>query len=137
MLADQRQGGRDHLLGIAADDLEIRQIIGRRQIGRRHHDRQIAKAGVLGQHREEGVDHARAKAFTEHNAVDVSDVEMPGRGLDRERADHAGPLAERYRQRGVGAAAADQQHRRITRRIDMRQCDRCSRNQPAHHRRMQ
>ena len=50
---------------------------------RRHHDRQIAKAGILGQHREESIDHARAKTFAEHDAVDVAGIEMFGRGLDQ------------------------------------------------------
>ena len=97
MLADQRQRGRHHLRGVAGDDLEVRQIVGRRQIGRRHHDRQMAETGILGQHGEEGVDHARAKTFAEHDAVDVAGVEMLCRGLDRERADDAGALAERDR----------------------------------------
>ena len=119
MLADQRQRGRDHLGGVAGDDLEVRQIVGRRQIVRRHDDGQVAETGILRQHREEGVDHARAETFAEHDAVDVADVEMLRRGLDRERADHAGPLAERDRQRGIGAAAADQQHGGVAGRIDI------------------
>ena len=55
----------------------------------------------------------------------------------RERADHAGVLAERDRQRRIGAAAADQQHGGVARRIDMRQRHRRCRHQPAHHGRMQ
>ena len=57
--------------------------------------------------------------------------------LDRERADHAGALAKRDRQRRIGAAAADQQHGSVARRIDMRQRHRRCRHQPAHHGRMQ
>ena len=59
------------------------------------------------------------------------------RRLDRERADHAGALAKRDRQRRIGAAAADQQHGGIARRIDMRQRHRRCRHQPAHDGRMQ
>ena len=122
---------------VAGDDLEVRQIVGRRQIACRHDDGKVAEAGVLRQHGEEGVDHARAETFAEHDAVDVPDVEMLRRRLDRERADHAGALAKRDRQRRIGAAAADQQHGRVARRIDMRQRHRRCRHQPAHHGRMQ
>ena len=137
VLADQRQRGRNHLRRFAGENFEIRQFVRRREIGRRHHDRQMAEAGVLGQHGEEGVDHARAKAFGEHDAVDVAGVEMTGRRLDAERADHAGLLAERHRQRRVGAAAADQQHGGVARGIDIRQRHPRGRHQPAHHGRMQ
>ena len=57
----------------------------------------MAEAGILRQHREEGVDHARAETFGHDDAVDVADVEMLRRGFDRERADDAGALAERNR----------------------------------------
>ena len=89
VLADQRQRGRDHLRGFAGEYFEVRQFVGRRQVARRHHDRQVAEAGVLRQHGEEGVDHARTKPFAEHDAVDVAGVEMLGGGLDAECADHA------------------------------------------------
>ena len=62
---------------------------------------------------------------------------MLGSRFDRERADHAGALAERDRQRRIGAAAADQQHGGVARRIDLRQRHRRCRHQPAHHGRMQ
>ena len=98
MLADQRQRRRDYLGGVAGNDLEVRQIVGRRQIDCRHDDGKVAEPGVLRQHGEEGVDHARAETFAEHDAVDVSDIEMLRSRLDRERADHAGALAKRDRQ---------------------------------------
>ena len=47
--------------GIAGDDLEIGEFVGRLNSCRDgHDDGQIAEARVLGQHGEEGVDHARA-----------------------------------------------------------------------------
>ena len=137
MLADQRQRCRDHLGRVVGDDFEVRQIVSRRQVVCRYDHGKVAEAGILRQHGEEGVDHARAKAFAEHDAVDVSDVEMLRRRLDRERADHAGALAKRDRQRRIGAAAADQQHGGVARRIDMRRRHRRCRYQPAHHGRMQ
>ena len=97
----------------------------------------MAEAGVFGQHGQEGIDHARAKTFAEHDAVDVARIEMFRRGLDAERADHAGLLAERDRQRGIGAAAADQQHGGVPGGVDIRQRDPGGRYQPAHHGRMQ
>ena len=57
--------------------------------------------------------------------------------LDRKRADHAGALAKRDRQRRISAAAADQQHGGVARRIDMRQPHRRCRHQPAHDGRVQ
>ena len=119
MLADQRQRVGGNVRGLAGYDFEVRQIIGRRQRIRRHHHRQIAKARILGQHREEGIHHARTETFAEHDAVDVAGVEMLGGGFDRERADHPDPLAERYRKRGVGGAAADQQHGGVAGRIEV------------------
>ena len=120
MLADQRQRRRDHLGGVGGHDLEVRQVVGRRQVASGQNDGKVAETGVLGQHGEEGVDHARAETFAEHDAVDVPDVEMLRGRLDRERADHAGALAKRDRQSRIGAAAADQQHGGVARRIDMR-----------------
>jgi len=79
--------------GFAGDHLEVRQIVCRVEIGAGHHDGEMAEARNLRQHREEGVDHARAEAFGDDDAVDVSDVEMLRRGFDRERADDAGALA--------------------------------------------
>ena len=119
MLADQRQRVGGNVGGLAGYDFEIRQVIGRRQRIRRHHHRQIAKAGILGQHREEGIHHARTEPFAEHDAVDIAGVEMLRRGFDRERADHADPLAERYRKRRIGGAAADQQHGGVAGRIEV------------------
>ena len=117
VLADQRQRVGGNALGLAGDDFEIGQIVGRRQRVRRQHDRQVAEARIFGQHGEEGIHHARAKTFAEHDAVDVAGVEMFRRGFDRERADHAHPLAKRDRKRGIGRAAADQQHGGVARRI--------------------
>ena len=121
MLADQRQGIGGDALGIAGNDFEIRQIVGRRKSVRRHHDRQIAKPRIFGQHGQESIHHAIAKPFAEHDAVDVAGVEVLGGGFDAERADHAHPLAERHRKRGVGGTSADQQHGRIASRIGVRQ----------------
>ena len=61
--------------------------------GRDH--RQIAEPGILGQHREEGVDDPRRKAIAEHDAVDIAASEVLCCRLDAERADHAHALAER------------------------------------------
>ena len=139
MLTDQRQGVGGDALGLAGYDFEIWQVVGRRQSVRRHHHRQVAKARIFGQHGEEGVDHARAKTFAEHDAVDVAYIEVSGRGFDAERADHAHPLAKRHRQRRIGRAASDQQHGSVPRGIAVRQ--RCSRRrfvvEPAQHRGMQ
>ena len=120
-VTDQRQGVGADICGFAADDFEIWQLIGRRQRIRRQHHGQMAEAGILGQHGEEGIHHARTKTFAEHDAVDVAGVEMLGGGLDRQRADHAHPLAERHRQRRVGGATADQQYGRVAGRIEIGQ----------------
>ncbi len=136
VLTDQRQGIGGDPRGLAGDDFEIWQIMGGHQAIRRHHDGQIAEARILRQHREEGIHDARAKTLAEHDAVDVARAQVLGRGFDRERADHAHPLAERHRERRVGRATADQQHGRITRGIGFRIS--CSRRRvvvkPAHHR---
>lgn len=78
----------------------------------------------------------RAEAFAQNDAVDVSDIEMVRRGLDRECADDAGPFAECDGQCGIGAAATDQQHGCVPREIDIGQCERRCRL-PAHHGGMQ
>ena len=72
VLADQRQRGRHHVRGVARNHLEVRQIVCRQEIGARHHDGEMAETGILRQHREEGVDHARAETFGDDDAIDVS-----------------------------------------------------------------
>ncbi len=62
---------------------------------------------------------------------------MFGGGLDAERADHAHALAKRHGKRGIGAAAADQEHGRIARGIDVRHRHAPRRVEPAHHGRVQ
>ena len=123
MLTDQGQGVRRDLGGIAGDDLEVRQIIGRRQSRKRHHDGQMAKARIFAEHGEERVDHAVGKTFAEHDPVDIARIEMFGRRFDAQRADDAHAFAERNGKRRIGAAASDQKHRRIANRIDLG--DRC------------
>ena len=110
VLADQRQGVGGNARRLAGYDFEIGQIVGRRQRIRRHHHRQIAEARILGQHREEGIHHARAKTFAEHDAVDVARVEMFRRGFDararrrRPSARRATPRARDRRRRGRSGA---------------------------------
>jgi hypothetical protein len=82
-----------------------------------HRDRQIAKAHVLGEHGQQRFDDARTKAVADHHAVDVAGVERARRALDAERADHADALADGDRERGIGAAAADQKNDRVIERI--------------------
>ena len=69
-ISGKRVGG--DAFGLAGDDFEIRQVVGRRQAARRQHHGQVAKARILRQHGEEGIDDARAKALAEHDAVDVA-----------------------------------------------------------------
>ena len=59
MLADHRQDGRGDAGGIAGDDFEIGEFVGRLNAARGDDDGQVAEARILGQHGEEGVDHAR------------------------------------------------------------------------------
>ena len=86
-----------------------------------HGDRQIAKAHIFGQHGQQRLDDARAETVADHHAVDVARIERARRALDAERADHADPLADRDRQRRIGAAAAGDQHARFVERIARRQ----------------
>jgi hypothetical protein len=58
-------------------------------------------------------------------------------GLDAECADQAGPLADRDRERRVGAAAANQENGRIAGWIDIVERHRHRRLQPAHDSRVQ
>ena len=71
-----------------------------------HRDRNVAEAGVLREHGEEGLDHARRKAVAEHDAVDVARVEMLGGALDAERAQHLHALAHRHAELGIERPAA-------------------------------
>ncbi len=139
VLADQRKRIGGDGRGLAGEDFEIRQVICRRQRTRRQHDRQVAEAGIFGQHGEERIFHPRRKTFAEHDAVDVADVEVLGRRFERQRADHAHPLAERNRERRIARAAADQEHGGVTRRIAV--VERRTRGriavEPAQHRGMQ
>jgi len=86
-----------------------------------HGDRKIAKAHIVGEHGEQRLDDARAKAVADHDAVDVAGVEGARRALDAERADQADALAERDRERRKAAAAADQEHGCVVKRIARRQ----------------
>ena len=65
-------------------------------------------------------DHAGAEPFAQHDAVEVADVEVLGRGFNAEGADHPHPLAERHRKGGIEATAADQQHGSVANGIDVR-----------------
>ena len=60
-----------------------------------HADRQVAKAHVLGQHREQRFDHARPEAVADDDAVDVAGIEIAGGGLDAEGADQTDAFADR------------------------------------------
>ena len=94
------------------------------EIGRRLADqrnRNVAEAGILRQHGQEGFDHARRKAVADHDAVDVARFEMFVGGLDAERAEHADAFAHGDTQRRIKRAAAGDQHGRILKRIADRQ----------------
>ena len=82
-----------------------------------HGDRQVAKAGVLGEHGQQRLDHARAETVADHHAVDVAGVERARRALDAECADQADALADGDRETRIGAAAAGDQHGRFLERI--------------------
>ena len=94
------------------------------KLGRRfadHRDRDVAEARVLGEHREEGFHHARRKAVAHHDAVDVARVEMLGRGLHAERADHLDAFAHGDAERRIERTAAGDQHGRVVERVAHRQ----------------
>ena len=80
-------------------------------------DRQVAKARVLGEHRQQRLDDARAETVADHHAVDVTGVERARRALDAERADEADAFADGDRELRIGAAAAGNQHGRFLERI--------------------
>ena len=82
-----------------------------------HADRQVAETRVLGQHGQQRLDHARPEAVADDDAVDVAGVEIARGGLDAERADEADALADRDRQRRIGAAASDAQHGRVVEQV--------------------
>ena len=136
VLTDQRQGGRRHMRGVAGVDFQVGELVSGTDC-RCHNNRQVAEPGVLGQHRQEGVGHARRKPLSEHDAVYIAGVEVLCRRLDAECADDARALTERDGQRRIGAAAPDQQHRRIPRGIDIRYRHTPRGVEPAQHRRVQ
>ncbi len=80
-------------------------------------DRKVAEARVLGQHGEQRIDDAGAKAFADDHAVDVAGVEIARGGLDAERADETDALADRDRERRIGAAASDAKHGRVVEQV--------------------
>ena len=86
-----------------------------------HGDRQIAKAHVLGEHRQQRLDDARTEAVADDHAVDVAGIERARRALDAERADQADTLADGDRQLGIRAAAAGDQHGCFVERIGVGQ----------------
>jgi hypothetical protein len=139
VLADHRQRIGGHERRRAGYDFEIGQLVFGSEPVRRQHDRQVAETRVLGKHGEEGIHHPCAKAFAEHDAVDVAGVEMFRRHLDAQRADDAHSFTERYGKRGVGGAAADQQHGGVARGIVVghRNSIKAILITPAHHRRVQ
>ena len=64
--------------------VDIGQAFG--EIGRRladHRHRNVAEAGILGEHGQEGLHHARREAVAHHDAVDVARIEMAGRRSPR------------------------------------------------------
>ena len=116
---DERHGARQQHLRIARAD-EVRQLSAV-VAGAEHRHRQVAEAGILGQHRQERIDRAGGEAVADHDAVDLARLEAAGGVVDAERADHAHALADRDAQRRMVAATADQQHGRIVERIAVRQ----------------
>ena len=86
-----------------------------------HRDRQVAKAGVLGEHRQQRLDDARPEAVADHQSVDVARIERSGGALDAERADEPDALADGDRKLRIGAAAAGDQHGGFFERIGIRQ----------------
>src|SRR5579872_4582579 len=66
------------------------------------------------------MDYAIAKALADHDPVDITRVEVFGGGLDAERPHDSRPLTERDRKCRICAAAADQKHSCIAKRIDRR-----------------
>jgi hypothetical protein len=119
VLADQRQRVGGDMRRFAGDDFEIGQFVGWGEFIRSQHDRQMAEARILRQHRQERVDHAQRETFRDDDAVDVAIGEVIGGGFDAEGPDHARTLAERDRERREAAAAADQEHGRMQRRITL------------------
>src|SRR5579859_3140309 len=107
-LTDQGKDMRRDTGGIAGRDLEVRQVIGGHEPRKRRYDWQIAEPRIFAEHGEKGVNHAARKSFAKHDAVDVTRVEVFGRGFDAQGADDAHTLAERNRKGGIGAGTADQ-----------------------------
>src|SRR5438876_10422693 len=60
-----------------------------------HSDREIAEAGIFGEHREQRIDRAGAESIADHHAIDVARIEKTRGGLDAERTYEPGPLTER------------------------------------------
>ena len=92
-----------------------------------HRDRQVAKAHVLGENRQQRLDDTRAETVADHQAVDVARVERARRALDAERADQADAFADRDRELRIGPAAAGDQHGRFVERVAVRQFRHASR----------
>ena len=116
---DERRRPLQQHQRIAGAD-EIRQLLGV-AAGAEHRHRQVAKARVLRQQREEGVNRTLGQAVADDDAVDLAGLETARAMIDAERADHAHALADRDAQRRMVAAAADQQHGGVVERIAGRQ----------------
>src|SRR5262249_17491838 len=101
----------DHARRIAADMIEIRQrvehVACRSPAG--DDNRQIAKSRIFSEHREERLDHARGKSFTDNNAVHRARVEVPAGRLDAEGTEKTETFAKSDRQGRIGPAATGQQ----------------------------
>src|SRR5579862_1792193 len=118
MHAHQRHHARDQPRRIAGYVIDVRQAveeISRRLADQRH--RNVAEAGVLRQHGQEGLDHARRETVADDDAVDVMGFEIFFRRLDAERADHADAFAHGDAERRIKRPAAGNQHGGILKRM--------------------
>ena len=114
----ERQHAVDQAHRIAFDAHQVGQpfVVDTRIV--EHADRQVAKARVLGQHRQQRLDHAVAQPLADHHAVDVAGVEIARSGFDAKRPDQAHALADRDRERRIGAAAPDAQHGGVVEQVE-------------------
>ena len=125
MQPHERQEARHQKIGAFGDPIQIGQmrieLFGNLVMAAEHRHRDVAEAGVFGQHRQQRLDDPRPEAVADHQPVDVAAVERAGGAFDAERADQTDPLADRDRELRIGAAATGDQHGRLVERIGIRQ----------------
>jgi len=99
--AHEREQALDQAFGIAVHLNEVGQPVVAHCWLPSNADRKVAKACILGQHRQERLDHPGPESVADDDALDVAGIEKTSGSLYAHRTDQPDPLADRDCERRI------------------------------------